>query len=133
MGIEEPTDPVTSVPEHQEPVPNTVALIGIILVAIAAALCVLLLILVNQLPDEVEKVRELKGTGPAQLQLLILLCSTAVLTIVAFFLCAVGLFLPNRPRLLAITGTTLSLLLLLGVFGVVITGTLMQPTPGGPG
>ena len=108
-------------------VPNTVALIGVILLTVAIALCVLLFVLANRLPNGVEEIRQLKSTGPAQLQLLILLCSTAVLTLVAFLLCAVGLFLPDRPRLLASIGTSISLIMLLGVFGVLAVGTLMNP------
>jgi hypothetical protein len=61
------------------------------------------------------------------LRLLILGCSTAVLVVVAFVLCVVGMFLPNRPRALAIVGTALSVLILLGVFGVLIVGVIMNP------
>ena len=37
-----------------------------------------------------------------------------------------GLFLPNRPRLLAAVGTGISLVLLVGVFGVAIAGAALN-------
>ena len=111
------------------PVSNTVALIGVILLGVAIGLCGLLMVQLDHLPDGVEEVRELSATGPAQLRLLILVCAAGVLNVVAFLLCSVGLLLPNRPRLLASIGTAGSLLLLLGFFGVLAVGALMNPPP----
>lgn len=109
---------------------NTVALIGVVLAGIAVAMVAVLFILAEQQPDDVSTFRRQLGTDtPAQLRLLILGCTAAVLTVVAFALCAVGLLLPNRPRLLAVVGVGISLLLLLGVFGVVVAGALMNPPP----
>lgn len=120
-------------PEHSDPsiapVSNTVALIGVILLSVAVALCGLLQVQLGHLPDGVEEVRKLNATGPAQLRLLILVCAAGVLNVVAFLLCVVGLLLPNRPRLLAAVGTAGSTLLLLGFFGVLAVGTLMNPSP----
>ncbi|MEQ9407862.1 MAG: hypothetical protein RIK87_09040 [Fuerstiella sp.] len=112
---------------------NTVALIGLILAVLAALLCVLLFILVERLPAEISVFQEeLDGDRPAQLRLLILGCSTAVLAVVALILCVVGLFVQHRPRLLAAVGTTISLVLLLGIFGVLLVGSLMNPEPRPP-
>ena len=106
---------------------NTVATIGAILCGGAVSLCGLLFFLVDQLPDGIEEFRQLESDTPAQLRLLILGCSAALLTVVAFVLCVVGLILPNRPRLLAALGTTVSLALLMGLFGVLLVGALMNP------
>lgn len=114
-------------------VSNTVALIGVIFLGVASVLLVLLLVLLSQLPDGIEDVRQLSATAPAQLRLLIVACATWVLNVVAFFLCLVGLFLPRRPRLLATVGTVGALLMLLGFFGVVAVGAFMNPSPPNPG
>jgi ABC-type Na+ efflux pump permease subunit len=106
---------------------NTVALIGLILVGLAAALCALMFALTNQLPDGITEFGDSGNDSRAHVRLLILGCSTAVLVVVAFVLCVVGMFLPNRPRALAIVGTALSVLILLGVFGVLIVGVIMNP------
>ncbi|MEZ6130943.1 MAG: hypothetical protein R3C59_19920 [Planctomycetaceae bacterium] len=108
------------------PVSNTVAVIGLILIGVATAMCVLLFAMARQLPSPIVDFQKAADGTPAQLRLLILGCSTAVLVMVAFVLCAVGMFLPNRPRLAAAVGTVLSLLLLLGVFGVLLVGVLMN-------
>ena len=107
-------------------VSNTVALIGVILLGVAVALCGLLLVLLSHLPDNVAEVRQLNATGPAQLRLLILVCAAGVLNVVAFLLCAVGLIVPDRPRLLATIGTAGSLTLLLGFFGALAVGTALN-------
>ena len=126
MAIEDKNSSVSEQPSSDVTVSNTVALIGLVLVGVAVTLCILLFVLVGQLPDSIAEVKELKSTGPAQLQLLILVCSTAVLTAVAFTLCFIGLFLPNRPRMMALVGTGLSAVLL-AIFGAVLVGTLMNP------
>lgn len=107
--------------------PNAVALIGVILVGVAAALCALMFALTNQLPDGMAEFSESGNNSPAHLRLLILGCSTAVLVVVALVLCVVGMFLPNRSRVLPIVGTVLSVLMLLGVFGVLVVGVVMNP------
>ena len=114
------------------PLSNTVAVIGLILVGVAGFLCAVMFAIADQLPADSREFRELMNNTPTQLRLLILGCSAGVLVVVAFVLCVVGLFLPNRPRLAATIGTTLSLLLMLGVFGVMIVGVLLNPAPDPP-
>ncbi len=107
---------------------NTVALIGVILACLSVILLVVLFVVAGQLPDDINEFqRRLSADTPSQLRLLILSCSIAVLTLVAFVLCLVGLFLPRRPRLLAGIGVGISFLILAGVFGVLLVGAMINP------
>lgn len=107
---------------------NTVAVIGIVLACVAAVMVGLLFLLVEQQPDEIGSFEDKLGADtPAQFRLVILGCTAAVLAVVSLILCTVGLFLPNRPRILATVGAAISLVLLLGVFGVVLVGALINP------
>ena len=110
------------------PGPNTVGLIGCILTGVSVCLAILLFFLAGQLPDGIEEFQQLENDTPTQLRLLILGCTTAVLAGVSFLLCVVGLFLPNRTRLLDATGTVISASLLFGVFGVLVLGAVMNPS-----
>jgi uncharacterized BrkB/YihY/UPF0761 family membrane protein len=114
-------DPPT--PQHS----NTVALIGVILAVVGAIFCSILFLLAHQLPDSIESFGPQNANSSAHLRLLILGCSTAVLLLVSLILSIVGLFLPNRSRKLAIAGTIASLVLFLGVFGVLIAAVLFAP------
>ena len=106
---------------------NTVSLIGFILALVAVALCGLLFWGVSQLPAEVGAFEEqLQTDTPAQLQLLILGCSTGLLLTISLILCVVGLFLPNRPRTLAWVGTGISAVFLVGIFGVLLAGVVIS-------
>jgi len=124
-------DPEGTVGPEDRPVkPNTVAFIGFILACLSAVLLVLLLWFVGQLPDDIESFQQRFNEDTlAQLRLLILGCSIAVLTLVAFVLSVAGLFMPQRSRLLAGIGTIMSFLILSGVFGVLLTGALMNSAP----
>ncbi|HIK93591.1 MAG TPA: hypothetical protein EYG03_16705 [Planctomycetes bacterium] len=106
---------------------NTVALIGVILAIVGAVFCSILFLLAHQLPDSIDAFGADNVNSSAHLRLLILGCSTAVLLLVSLILSIVGLFLPNRPRILAIIGTIASLMLFLGVFGVLIAAVLFNP------
>ena len=106
---------------------NTVALIGVVLVGVTIGMCGLLFWLVNQLPDGQSEFRILENDTPAQMRLLVLGGSTAVLTVVSLILCLIGLVLPNRPRLLASVGALVSGTMLLGIFGVLIVGAVLNP------
>lgn len=113
--------------------PNTFALIGSILTCIAIVLCAVMFFLVERLPDDVLTFQQqLRTDTAAQFRLLVLGCSAAVLVLVGFVLCVVGLFLPHRPRLLAGMGAGVSLVLLFGVFGVLAVASLMNPDPPRP-
>ena len=107
---------------------NTVALIGVILAIVGAVFCSILFLLAHQLPDSIDQFGADNVNSSAHLRLLILGCSTAVLLLVSLILSIVGLFLPNRPRILAIIGTIASLMLFLGVFGVLIAAVVFNPT-----
>ena len=126
-----PGDPEGTVGPEDRPVKsNTVAFIGFILACLSAVLLVLLLWFVGQLPDDIESFQQRFNEDTlAQLRLLILGCSIAVLTLVAFALSVAGLFMPQRSRLLAGIGTIMSFLILSGVFGVLLTGALMNSAP----
>lgn len=114
---------------------NTVSLIGFVLALITAVMCGWMALAASAIPDKIDAFSRVQGNAPAQLRLLILACSTAVLNAVAFILCCVGLFLPRRPRTLAVVGTAISFLLLVAVFGVLTVGITMNPestSQGGP-
>jgi len=66
-------------------------------------------------------------TAVVQLQVLLLTIATAVLNLVGLVLSIAGLFVPNRPRTVAVCGMILALLLFAGVFGVVAVGALLNP------
>lgn len=123
--IESPSSAGLSAPAS--PGPNTVGLIGAILTGVSVCLLIFLFVLVGQLPDGIEEFQQLENDTPAQLRLLILGCTTAVLASVALLLCVIALFLPNRTRLLAATGTVISAAIVFGVFGVLILGAVMNP------
>jgi drug/metabolite transporter (DMT)-like permease len=106
---------------------NTVALIGVILAVVGAVFCSILFLLAHQLPDDIEAFSTRNANSSAHLRLLILGCSTAVLLLVSLILSIVGLFLPNRSRQLAIVGTVASLILFLGIFGVLMAAVLFTP------
>ena len=120
---------------------NTVATIGLILTVIAGLLCSVLFAAASRLPDE-----GVASDGPAaaepelidselidselaarQLQVLLIASATAVLNLVGLILSTAGLFVPHRPRAVAICGTILSLALFAGVFGVMGVGALLTP------
>ncbi len=107
---------------------NTVALIGVILTVVGAVFCLVLFLLAHQLPDSIDKFGAENVNSSVHLRLLILGCSTAVLLLVSLILSIVGLFLPDRPRILAVVGTIVSLVLFLGVFGVLIAAVLFNAT-----
>ena len=112
-----------------ESAPNTVAVIGTVLACASTAMCALMFSMADQMPAEISKFKLLETGSPDQLRLLILGCSTAVLSFVAFVLCLIGLVQPNRPRALASIGTALSGSLLMGVFGTLLLGTLLNARP----
>ena len=68
-----------------------------------------------------------KAADSQQLQVLLLASATAMLDLVGLVLSIIGLFVPNRPRSIAVCGTILSLLLFAGVFGVMAVGALLNP------
>ncbi len=110
-----------------ENAPNTVALIGFVLTAIAATSCVILFSLADQLPASIEEFQQMETGTSVQLRLLILGCSTGMLAFVGFVLCVIGLLLPRRTRVLATVGTSVSGFILLGVFGTLLIGTWLNP------
>ena len=122
--IESPTGSGLTVPE---PLPNTVAVIAAVLTGISVALCGLLFYWVALLPAGIEDVARLESDSPDQLRILILGGSTAVLTLVAWVLCVVGLVMPGRTRFLAAVSGVIASGLLFGLFGVVILGTMLNP------
>ncbi len=74
-----------------------------------------------------EREKQRKAEEDAQrLRVLLLASTTAVLNLVGLCLCVVGLFVPNRPRAIAVGGTILSLILFAGVFGVMAVGALLN-------
>lgn len=119
--------PSKTVPPAAPTEANTVALIGVVLIGVTIGMCGLLFWLVSQLPDGQSEFRILENDTPAQMRLLVLGGSTAVLTVVSLILCLIGLVLPNRPRLLAAVGALVSGIMLLGIFGVLIVGAVLNP------
>ena len=126
--MSESTQPQNLSDDPPEPhLSNTVALIGVILAVVGAVFCAILFLLAHQLPDSIDSFGAQNANSSAHLRLLILGCSTAVLLLVSLILSIVGLFLPNRSRKLAIVGTIVSLMLFLGIFGVLIAAVLFTP------
>lgn len=107
--------------------PNTVALIGVILFALALVLCGVLVVMLGQMPADETAFREAVSETTSQVRLLAVAISMGVLGVVSLLLCGIGLFLPHRQRALAVVGTIGSLLLLSGVFGVVGIGLALSP------
>lgn len=107
---------------------NTVALIGFIMLLVSVGACGLLFFLAERLPDSIDKFADVPADSPAKLALIIVGSTTAVLALVAVVLSAVGFFLPNRPRTLAVVGCIGGCVLLSGIFGVLALGILMNPT-----
>jgi len=143
-------DPAPPAMDGAEPSPgNAVALIGLVLTMAAMLFCGLLFGAASQLAAndqqrqaEAETRAALPGNSDngdsdaevtdaqsarnaEQLRVLLLASVAAVLNLVGLVLCIVGLFVPNRPRAIAIGGTILSALLLTGVFGVMAIGALL--------
>jgi hypothetical protein len=115
---------------------NTVATIGLILTVIAGLLCSVLFAAASRLPDEGVASDDPAAAEPElidselaarQLQVLLIASATAVLNLVGLILSTAGLFVPHRPRAVAICGTILSLALFAGVFGVMGVGALLTP------
>lgn len=107
-------------------VPNTVALIGVILNGVAIVFCGLMFLLASELPADRQQFQEqLAADTPEKLRLLIVGCCAALLLVVSLVLCLVGLFLPGRPRLLAVLGTATSFVLLAGIFGTLLIGVMI--------
>lgn len=128
-AIESPTGSGLNPPEPQS---NTVAVIAAVLTGISVALCGLLFYWLTLLPAGIEDVARLESDSPDQLRILILGGSTAVLTLVAWVLSLVGLVMPGRTRFLAAISGLISGGLLFGLFGVVIVGTMLNPTAPAP-
>ena len=127
---------------------NAVAMVGLVLTMAAMLCCGLLFGAAGQLAEHERERLDLAATRAAatdsedtdavedtaaqsarsaeQLRLLLLASVAIVLNLVGLVLCVAGLLIPNRPRAVAIGGTFLSALLLMGVFGVVAVGTLFR-------
>lgn len=140
----------TSGAESDAGLPNTVAAIGFSLTVVALLMSSLLLGTAAQLPTpdslpetdvaaaksdntagseeaatEVENPVD-AANGP-RLRVLLLAIATAVVNLLGLVLCIVGLFVPERPRALAATGSVIALLLFIGIFGVMSVGAFLTP------
>ncbi|MEZ6063145.1 MAG: hypothetical protein R3C19_22600 [Planctomycetaceae bacterium] len=104
---------------------NTVAVTGLVLTVVAAGLYVLLFAAVGSLPGDPEEFGA-SVTTAVQVRLVVLASAAGVVNIIGLTLCAVGLFLPDRPRVLAAIGSLVSFLLLAGILGVLAIGVVMQ-------
>jgi len=140
--MSEPATETDTTDVHEDADSNTVAMIGLILTLIAGLMCSVLFAAASRLPE--------KQTGPPddppatkpefgdselaaqQLQVLVLASATAVLNLVGLVLSIAGLFLPNRPRAVAICGTILAFALFAGVFGVMAMGAFLTPSAAVP-
>lgn len=126
-----PNAEITSPPAPELAIPgetsNTVGLISLVLTLIAMGLCGVLFLLARNLPDTPAEFRTANAT-PAQLRVLILGCSTAVLTVVSLVLALIGMAMPGRQKTLPVLSAAGSVLILLGVFGVVVLGTFLANT-----
>ncbi len=129
---------------------NTLAVVGIVLTLIAAMMAGLLITMAGRLaeteaasatdsPSTVagseQRAAESGSTGEfdaaVRLRILLLASTTAVVCLTGLSLCTAGLLTADRPRALAVTGVVVSLLILAGLFGVMITGSLLNPLPPG--
>lgn len=103
---------------------NTVGLISLILAVVSMGLCVVMFLLADSLPNDPAGFHN-DTTTPAQLRLLILGCSTAVLATVALVMSVIALLMPNRSKTMALLSAAGSSVILLGVFGVIILAIVM--------
>ena len=148
MSQPDPEQIATSGAESDAGLPNTVAAIGFSLTVVALLMSALLLGTAAQLPtpDSLPEtnVAAAESDDPAgseeaatevdnpvdaasgpRLRVLLLAIATAVVNLLGLVLCVVGLFIPERPRALAATGSIIALLLFIGIFGVMSVGAFL--------
>ena len=108
---------------------DVVGIAGIGFALIAAGLYALLFFMLHKLPSSRNELEQLSTNAPALTRLLVVAASAALLNVVALILCLTGFLAPRRPRTLAAIGATLTTLMLIAVFSVVIVSLVVSPAP----
>jgi len=104
---------------------NIVGWAGIGFAIIAAGLYGLLFFMLDNLPSSSSELEQLRTNAPALTRLLVVAASGALLNVVALILCISGFLAPQRPRTMSVIGTSLSAVMLIGVFSVVIVSLMI--------
>ena len=108
---------------------NVAGWAGIVFALIAAGLYGVLFFMLDRLPSARNELEELRTNAPALTRLLVVAASAALLNVVALILCLTGFLAPRRPSTLSVIGTTLSALMLIAVFSVVVVSLCISPAP----
>ncbi len=108
---------------------DVVGFAGIGFAVIAAGLYTLLFFMLHKLPSTRNELEQLSTNAPALTRLLVVAASASLLNVVALILCLTGFLAPRRPRTLSAIGATLTTLMLLAVFSVVIVSLVVSPAP----
>ncbi len=104
---------------------NIVGWAGIGFAIIAAGLYGFLFFMLDNLPSSSGELEQLRTNAPALTRLLVVAASAALLNVVALILCISGFLAPHRPRTMSVIGTSLSAVMLIGVFSVVIVSLMI--------
>lgn len=126
-----PTDPRSEINSAGEAIGtvDVVGFAGIGFALIAAGLYALLFFMLHKLPASRNELQQVSTNAPALTRLLVVAASAALLNVVALILCLTGFLAPRRPRTLSAIGATLTTLMLLAVFSVVIVSLVVSPAP----
>ena len=106
---------------------NIVGWAGIGFALIAAGLYGVLFLMLHRLPSSRNELEQLRTNAPALTRLIVVAASAALLNVVALILCLSGFLAPRRPRTMSVIGTSLSAIMLIGVFSVVIVSLIIAP------
>ena len=116
-----------SVINESPAVANIAGWAGIGFAIIAAGLYGALFSMLHNLPSARNELDEFLTNAPALTRLIVVAASAALLNIVALILCLTGFLAPRRPRIMPVIGTTLSALMLVAVFSVVVASLCVSP------
>ena len=106
---------------------DVVGFAGLGFALIAAGLYALLFFMLHKLPSSRNELEKLTTNAPALTRLLVVAASAGLLNIVALILCLTGYMAPRRPRTISAIGATLTTLMLLAVFSVVVVSLIVSP------
>lgn len=126
MVTERGSDHGTNLPETPESL-DVVGWAGIGFAVISAGLYGLLFYMLTQLPSTRNEMEQLRTNAPALTRLLVVAASAAIFNIVAMVLCLSGFLSSRQPRTLSVIGSTITVIMLIGVFSVVVVSLIIAP------
>ena len=106
---------------------NVVGYAGIAFAVIAAGLYALLFFMLHNLPSARNEFEDISTNAPALTRLIVVAASAGLLNVVALILCLTGFLTPKRSRTIPLIGTTLTALMLIAVFSIVIVSLMISP------